>query len=72
MRSNDIAVGKCYATTQGQVRYVESIESGIVKYRSRGKRWAKDWEARTHFDSVSLDKFAGDVSAEIACHADLT
>jgi hypothetical protein len=43
MKANEIKVGECYRSETNWIRYVEAIEDGKVKYRSRDGVFTGDW-----------------------------
>lgn len=64
----EIAVGKCYVTKNGQVRRVLEIKDGKVKYESRGRTdRGGTWGAWT---TVGIDAFANEVDREVTCDWD--
>ena len=60
----EIAVGKCYRTSLGQVRRVLQFSNGKVTYESRGENASSSWSEQ---NSVMDGKFARDVEREVPC-----
>lgn len=67
MQASEIAEGKNYITSAGQVRFVHKIEGGKVIYSMRGGKFTKDWEktAARPPQSPSVEAFATAVEREV-------
>jgi hypothetical protein len=62
---NDIVVGRCYATSLGQVRRVLEIVSGKITYEEDAKTASSGVStART---TIGIENFARQVSNEVPC-----
>ncbi len=62
---DNIAVGKCFVTSTGQVRRVLEMKNDKVKYESRGKTdQGGSWGA---WATVGDESFASDVDREVTC-----
>ena len=61
----DIAVGKCYLTTLGQIRRVLKFGNGKVTYESHAKTASRgSWSEQ---NTVLDGRFARDVEREVPC-----
>ena len=62
-----IEVGKCYATSMGQVRRVLDIKDGKVIYEARGKKAVTGpWPNQSPPTPPNLETFAQAVEREVA------
>ena len=62
----DIDVGKCYATSTGQVRRVTKVEIKVT-YESRGEKALPKGRAWNPRVTALGAKFARDVDREVTC-----
>lgn len=68
--ADQVKPGKCFSTSNGQVRRVELVsqDGKTVTYVSRGKKAVKgSWGSRVR---VRIEKFAHDVDKEVPEHFD--
>ena len=63
---HQIAVGRCYVTTTGQVRHVKRIEDGTVEYEEHLP--TDGGRASDGTTTEGLEHFAGRVKQEVPCH----
>ncbi|MEO7775209.1 MAG: hypothetical protein ABIT36_07420 [Steroidobacteraceae bacterium] len=61
MKASEVKPGECYRTQNNWVRYVENIEDGKVRYRSRGATFTAGWTTSESFQYQKLQMFAFDV-----------
>jgi hypothetical protein len=66
MKVSEVKVGECYRTQSNWVRYVESIEAGKVKYRTRGAQLSAGWTSAGSFQYQNLQMFAFDAVERVA------
>ncbi|HEY8247684.1 MAG TPA: hypothetical protein VIG38_10435 [Hyphomicrobium sp.] len=61
----EIAIGKCFALPNNDVRQVVGLDRGSVSYVVRGKLAFPSWDPAA-WQITSLDVFAKEVSTEVA------
>jgi hypothetical protein len=66
MKASDVKAGDCYRTATNWIRYVETIEEGKVRYRSRGAGYAPGWTSAGACQFQKLQMFAFDVVERVA------
>jgi hypothetical protein len=67
MKVKDIKVGECYRTSTYEVRNVISIEAGVVKYNSRGRRCIpRTWRERNTWRKKPIERFAAEVVKRVS------
>jgi hypothetical protein len=66
MKASDVKPGECYRTETNWIRYVENIEEGKVRYRSRGSQHSAGWTGVESFQYQKLSMFAFDVVERVA------
>lgn len=64
IEQQEIAVGKCYVTTDGQVRKVLKMDAGDVLYAHHRDPSKKDWGL---WRWLSEPLFAAEAAREIPC-----
>jgi len=62
---SSIAIGKCFATPDNDVRQVVGLDHGSVSYVVRGKLAFPSWDPAA-WQITSQGTFAKEVSAEVA------
>jgi hypothetical protein len=68
--TSDVAAGKCYFVSSGQVRRVIEVDKSDVVYEARGKKAVPAgtmWGSR---ERVNIEKFAATVDREVRCDYD--
>lgn len=63
VKPESVAEGKCYVTSNNQVRKVIKITNDLVRYERRGARTG--WSG--HYINQNLGRFANAVSREVTC-----
>jgi hypothetical protein len=66
MKVSEIKAGECYRTATNWIRYVEDIDEGKVRYRTRGARPAADWTSAGSSQYQNLQMFAFDAVERVA------
>ncbi len=61
----EIAIGKCFAMPNNDVRQVVGLDRGSVSYVVRGKLAFPSWDPAA-WQTTSQDVFAKEVSTEVA------
>lgn len=66
MKANDVKAGECYRTGTNWIRFVDTIEDGKVRYRSRGAQYKPGWTSEDLCQFQKLPMFAFDVVERVA------
>jgi hypothetical protein len=66
IKSDEVAVGRCYVTATGEIRRVLEMYGGRVRYGARGEKAAANWQEDS-WVWVETEKFADQAEREVSC-----